>query len=202
MTNLRKNKKTIIIGYLSIILGIGMLCYPIFTNEIVKHKENKKIEHFFTKEITPDVQLEEEDKYLNQSNQYIGILEIPSIDLEKGFYDINNINNDVDKNIEILNGSDMPDIDNGTFILAGHSGSSIYSYFKDLDKLELNDEIYIYYNNYKYSYKLVNVYEVEKVGKVRIEKDINKTTLVLITCKHNTNYQVVFIAELLNKEIY
>lgn len=202
MINLRKNKKIIIISYLSIVLGIVMLCYPLFTNEVVKYKENKKIEQFFVIETTQNTNLEEEEKWLSQSDQYIGILEIPNINLKKGFYEIGSINNNVDKNIEILNGSDMPNIVNGTFILAGHSGSSIYSHFKNLDKLKITDKMYVYYDKYKYTYEIVDIYDVEKIGKVKINKDSNETNLVLITCRHNTNYQIVIIAKLLMKEIY
>ena len=96
----------------------------------------------------------------------------------------------------------MPNIVNGTFILAGHSGSSIYSYFRNLNKLELNNKIYVYYNGYKYSYEVTNIYDIEKTGKIKIEKESNMTALVLITCRHNTNKQIVIIADLLNEEKY
>ena len=96
----------------------------------------------------------------------------------------------------------MPDKVNGTFILAGHSGSGTFSHFKNLHKLSLNDNVYVYYSGYKYSYKVVNIYDVKKTGKVEIKRDINKTYLVLITCRDGTDYQIVFIAELLSKEKY
>ena len=137
-----------------------------------------------------------------QKEPYIGILEIPLLNLKKGFYKIDDVNNNVNRNIQVIKGSDMPNVVNGTFILAGHSGSGVYSHFKNLYKLSLNDDLYIYYGENKYSYKIVDIYDVEKNGKVKIKRDGNQTYLVLITCRYNTNKQIVIIAELLSKEKY
>lgn len=204
MTNLKRSKSHFIFGSLLILLGIGLFCYPIFKNKAVEHQDNKKIEQFFeiqdSKEET--IITNKEETVTKKEISYIGILEIPSINLKKGFYGINDINNNVNRNIEIIENSDMPDVVNGTFILAGHSGSGAYSHFKNLYKLSLNDELYIYYNENRYSYKVVDIYDVEKTGKVKIKRDANKTYLVLITCRHNTNKQIVIIAELLSKDKY
>ena len=48
----------------------------------------------------------------------------------------------------------------------------------------------------KYDYKLVNYYEVDKNGVVQIIKNNDINCLTLITCKKNTNKQLVFIFEL------
>ncbi|MFR5856622.1 MAG: sortase [Bacilli bacterium] len=203
MINLKKSKIKIALGYLMLILGIGILVYPLILNRVVEYQDNKKIKQYFNQEnLNSETIIYKENEEILKEDLYIGILEIPSIDLKKGFYEINNVNNNVDKNIEILNGSDMPNIVNGTFILAGHSGSSIYSYFRNLNKLELNNKIYVYYNGYKYSYEVTNIYDIEKTGKIKIEKEPNMTALVLITCRHNTNKQIVIIADLLNEEKY
>ena len=90
----------------------------------------------------------------------------------------------------------MPDIKNSNLILAAHSGNSNVSSFKDLNKLEINDNIYIEYNNKEYQYKIVNYYTVEKTGLIDIIRNKNKTTLTLITCIENTNKQLVIISEL------
>ena len=52
---------------------------------------------------------------------------------------------DVDKNIEVIEGSKMPDVARGNLILASHSGNSDIAYFKHLDMLTYNDVVYIYY---------------------------------------------------------
>lgn len=204
MINIKESKSHVIFGSLLIIFGIGVFIFPYIYNQYQEKQEELKIEQFFYKETSKEenIVIEEEKTNLDQENNYIGILEIPIISLQKGFYDVNDINNNVNKNIQIINKSDMPDKVNGTFILAGHSGSGTFSHFKNLHKLSLNDNVYVYYSGYKYSYKVVNIYDVKKTGKVEIKRETNKTYLVLITCRDGTDYQIVFIAELLSKEKY
>ena len=43
---------------------------------------------------------------------------------------------------------------------------------------------------------MVNSYEIEKNGYAHILRNAEKTTLTLITCKHNTNKQLIVICEL------
>ena len=51
--------------------------------------------------------------------------------------------------------------------------------------------------------KLSNYYDIKKTGKAIIHRYNDKTTLVLITCKKNTDdKQVVYIAYLDNKTEY
>ena len=87
----------------------------------------------------------------------------------------------------------MPDIPNGNFILAGHSGTGYYAYFKNLKKLEKGDIAYIYYNASKYKYVLVDKYEIDKTGRALIVKNENDTAMTLITCKDNEDKQLIFI---------
>lgn len=96
----------------------------------------------------------------------------------------------------VISSSDMPDVNLGNLILASHSGNSNISYFKNLDKLEIGDIASVYYFKKKYDYKLVNYYEVDKIGVVQIIKNNDVNCLTLITCKKNTNKQLVFIFEL------
>ena len=134
---------------------------------------------------------------------YIGILEIPKVNLKQGFLDINSRYNNVDYNITVIQTSTYPDVDKGNFILASHSGNSYISYFKNLYKLEVGDKAYIYYKNVKYSYEIVNIYNVEKTGQVAIYRNSNATCLTLITCTKNSDTeQTVYILELTNKEDY
>ena len=105
--------------------------------------------------------------------------------------------NDVKYNVEILDSSDMPDKENGNVILAAHSGNSKVSYFKNLDKLKIDDMVYIDYYNKTYNYKVVNIYDIEKTGKAKIIQNQNTNTLTLITCKEKTNKQIVIICELI-----
>lgn len=119
-------------------------------------------------------------------------IKIPKLNLFKEIKD----NDDVDHNVIILDPIQYPNKDKSTMILAAHSGSSIYSYFNNLYKLEINDLAYIYNKNIKYNYKLVNIYIEKKTGKIKIYKDDNKCNLVLITCTNNDkNTQTIYVFE-------
>ena len=134
---------------------------------------------------------------------YKGILEIPKLNLKRGFLDIDSKYNNVNYNITVINGSTMPDIEKNNLILAAHSGNCGVCYFNTLYKLNVGDDANIYYNKIKYSYKITDIYEVEKDGTVAIYRDYNKNVLTLITCTKNSDTkQTVYILELINKTAY
>ena len=77
-----------------------------------------------------------------------------------------------------------------------HSGNAYISYFRYLYKLELGDMAYVTFKGKKYTYTLVNTYDVPKVGQAKIIRNFDKTTLTLITCTHNSDdYQSIYILE-------
>ncbi len=150
---------------------------------------------------------ENEDETKKETNNYtpnyIGFLEIDKIYLKQGLLPINNYYNNINYNIEILKVSDFPDVINGNFILASHSGNSSISYFKNLYKLELGDIAKVYYQSKTYKYQVVNIYKEDKDGSVGIYRDSNKTTLTLITCsKNDKKHQTIYILELVGVESY
>lgn len=215
---LKKNnnyKDTIILGVILITFGITLLSnnYIKTKREEVFNKMNLTLlDAITTKEINEDVKEsvipEEEtetdavidniDEVKTDFEPYVGVLKIPKINLERGFYEKNSSLNNVDYNILFHSVSDYPDKINGNVILASHSGSSSISYFKSLYLLELGDIAYITYNNKTYTYKLVNIYYEEKDGDVAIYRDKNKSVLTLITCTKNDNTkQTVYILELI-----
>ena len=127
---------------------------------------------------------------------YIGYLNIPKIDLNRGFYSISSSQNNVNKNIYVHPASTFPS-DSNNLILAAHSGTSSISYFKNLYKLELEDDIYLEYNSMKYHYKIKDIYNVSKNGSVGLRINKNVSTLTLITCtKNDKNSQTIYISEL------
>ena len=137
------------------------------------------------------------------TEKYIAVLEIPKINLKKGLYDIDSKYNTVNRNIMILSPSNYPDVENGNFILAAHSGSGYISFFKNLYKLSEEDYAYVYYNNVKYAYKITKIYYQPKIGKLAVYRPTDKTVLTLITCtKGDETTQTVYIAELQSKELY
>ncbi len=135
--------------------------------------------------------------------KYLAFLEIPKINLNQGILPKTSYYNNVNYHVQILDISDLPDVINGNMVLASHSGSSNIAYFKNLYKLTKDDMAYIIYNNKKYSYQIVNIYNQVKKGSLNIYRDINKTTLTLITCtKDDKNSQTVYILELTGVETY
>lgn len=135
--------------------------------------------------------------------KYIGYLEVPKVNLKKGFLDINSKYNTIDYNVTVVRTSVFPNVKNGNFILSAHSGNAAISYFRNLYKLGKNDVANVYYKRKKYSYKLVKRYDVAKNGKLSIYRNYNKTTLTLITCtKDNKKSQTIYIFELYKTENY
>ena len=66
--------------------------------------------------------------------------------------------------------------------------------------LEHGDVAYIEYNNVTYTYKITDIYTVEKNGKVEIKRNKNVSALTLITCTRGDNKtQTVYISELISK---
>lgn len=135
------------------------------------------------------------------SYNYVGTIEISKIKLKRGFLDISSPYNNVDRNVTVIQQSSFPNVENGNFILAAHSGNCSICYFDKLYKLSIGDKALVYYKNYKYSYKIVDIYNVPKTGEVEIKRDPGKTVLTLITCTHNSDTeQTVYIFELVKKE--
>ena len=193
------------------ILGLLLLLISLFINFydylIIKTKEEKMITEtnkYITKTsinnttVTDNIKTEDNSKY-----DYVAILEIPDINIKKGLLSIDNKYNDIAYNIAIMETSQMPDIKNSNLILASHNGNSPVSFFKDLEKINTNSIIYIYYNGYKYTYKINNYYIVNKTGKINISRDKTKNTITLITCKNNSDTeQIVYIGYMIDREVY
>lgn len=132
----------------------------------------------------------------SQKNSYIGTVEIPKINLKKGFVDPSSKYNDIEYNVTILEGSEFPDVENGNFILAAHSGTGVKAYFKNLYKLSNGDQVKVSYKGKTYTYKIVKIYTQKKQGYLTIYRNSKKTTLTLITCtKDNKKLQTVYVAE-------
>lgn len=198
-----KNKSWLIItGSLILLSGIGLIAYDFYSNkELDKLEDNALVEFYDTEVEDIEVIIEEPEEKKEVKEQtkieYIAVLKIPKINLERGLVNPSSYLNNVNYNVQIINGSDMPDVNNGNLILAGHSGNARISYFRNLNKLDLNDTATIIYKNKTYNYKVVDKYEIEKTGEAEIIRDKNKNILTLITCKHNTNKQIVIICELI-----
>lgn len=206
-----KNKKDsksrlILVGSFLIILGTFVIGGKYLYNYFQAKNEEQLIDTFFEeqKEITENTnpeapeekEVSETPTSTNSKTNYFAVIKIPKIGLEKGLASKGSYDNNVNRNILVLNESDMPDKEKGNVILAGHSGSGRTAYFKNLHKLQANDEVSIFYNGHEYKYKVVNQYDIEKTGTANIVRNAEKSTLTLITCRHNTNKQIIYICEL------
>ena len=157
-------------------------------NSVKENSENKQ-------EQRQEINTQNNTSYGLRYN-YIGYLEIPKIGVKRGFLDLNEKYNNVDYNVTVIQGSTYPDVENGNLILAAHSGNCSYCYFDDLYKLSVGDVAYVTYGGIKYSYKIVDIYYVEKTGTVAIYRDYSKKVMTLITCTRNSKTkQTVYILE-------
>ena len=209
------------IGSILVLLSVCMLLYDKFillkSNvvdeiELVKYREKnadkpKSSEDVVVEDVdTNEIEEDTKTKPTTSNNktitkEYIGYLQIEKVNLKQGLVSKNSYYNNVNYGIQTINMSDYPDKVGGNLILASHSGTSSISYFKHLYKLSIGDVAKVYYKNKVYSYKIINIYNVPKVGKVEIRRNYDQTCLTLITCTHNSKKeQTVYILELFNTE--
>jgi len=149
-----------------------------------------------TTETTSDNNKNDDTLAESYLDKYVAVLKIPKINLEKGLFAKTSKYNDVEYNIMIHETSSDPTEEKGNVILVAHSGTANIAFFKNLYKLVEGDTAEIYYHGLKYTYKIVKTYDVEKTGTVEIDRDYDKTSLTMITCRHGTNKQIVLISEL------
>lgn len=173
---------------------MNILLYESETPEVVE--DDEELEEI----IEPEAPVNNEIKNTTGTwtgYDFIGTLEIPKLNLKRGFLDLNSRYNNVDYNITMIQGSTMPDEENNNLIFAAHSGYCSICFFHDLYKLKVGDKAYIDYKNNRYSYKLVNIYDVPKTGQVEIKRNPNTNVLTLITCTRNSDTkQTVYIFEI------
>lgn len=191
-----------IIGSITILIGGFFLSYNyIQSKKVMAFDYISNIFYEQNQEIIVsdgEQEVEEEEEDLGEvTNNYIGYLSIPKINLKKGFLDKRSPDNDVEKNILVVEGSSYPTKDKGNLILAGHSGTGWKAFFNDLYKLNKGDKTVVTYKGKTYTYKITNIYTQPKVGKIAIYRNYDKTTLTLITCtNHDSTTQTIYIAEL------
>ena len=188
-------------GFISLIIimiSISLFCcYHIYYYYVDRGSDNLVRNNYYDSK-------NEVSKVENLSSEihekYLGIIKIPKINLEKGFYSVDSKNNNVNKNVTILKESTLPS-DNGSIIyLAAHSGHGPLAYFKDLDNLVIDDMIYLTINNNHYNYIVNDIYELEKNGKIIVNHNIHDNYLVLTTCAPN-NKQLVVVSKLISNNL-
>ena len=202
-----KNKSWLVItGFFILLLGISTITYYFISNKQLDNLEDDALKTFYIEEekINNEVEQykepEKEEVKEHKKIEYIAVLKIPKINLERGLVDPTSYLNNVNYNVQFLKNSAMPDQRYGNVMLAAHSGNARVSYFRNLNKLNIDDSVSISYKGKTYTYKVVNIYDIEKTGKAQIIRNKNVSTLTLVTCRHNTNKQMIVICELVNVE--
>ena len=214
--NIKNEEAILIVGSLLLIIALVLFHYEKIleiNNEIYNNIQSKIYQENNKNNLIVNIDVD----YINETDtnidnsplkeqpiiKYLAFLEIPKINLNQGILPKTSYYNNVNYHVQILDISDLPDVINGNMVLAAHSGSSNIAYFKNLYKLTKDDKAYIVYNNKKYSYQVVNIYNQVKKGSLNIYRDLTKTTLTLITCtKNDKNSQTVYILELTGVETY
>ena len=177
--------KTMSLSIIIILLGITYFVVSIY-KYYDDYKNNEKSVSAY---INNEIEIVTEEKY-----QYNAILEIPSINLKRGVLDINSEYNDAKYNIELIKE------DKTTTVLAAHNGMNGNSYFGKLNTIELGDEINYYKEGNIYKYIYSESYNIKKNGYADIYRKEDIKSIILITCKDNTDdAQTVYIGYL--KEI-
>ena len=203
-----KNKRyslIIFLGIFLLLLGISYNIYNHYQQKKQDSVDNEKVEEFF--EIKEEKDSDEEvsvetPTVKEETDNYIGVLEIPKINLKRGLVDKNSSDNNVNRNIYMIKKTTLPDEQtNSHIILAAHSGNSYVSFFRNLKKLDMKDKVYFYYKSVKYIYEVSNKYKIEKTGTTEL-KQTNISDITLITCISGTNKQVVYVATLIDQENY
>ena len=131
----------------------------------------------------------------------VGSNRLPVKKQKKGLYDIHSKNNIVSKGIQIIKESDMPNVVNGNFILASHSGTGRIAYFNKLNQLRIDDKVYVYYDHVKYTYQIIRINNIVKDGTIEIERLKTNSMITLTTCSQSDKEkQLILIGQLINKE--
>lgn len=200
-----KNKSWLVItGFFILLLGISTITYYFISNKQLDNLEDDALKTFYIEEENINNEVEQpkepEKEEVKEQNkiEYIAVLKIPKINLERGLVDPTSYLNNVNYNVQFLKNSAMPDQRYGNVMLAAHSGNARVSYFRNLNKLNIDDSVSISYKGKTYTYKVVNIYDIEKTGKAQIIRNKNVSTLTLVTCRHNTNKQIIVICELVD----
>lgn len=191
----------VLIGLLLLPIGIGVIIADILSTSYQEHTEMDAVKRFYateTKNQETKIKESEVEGKKDTKVSYIATIKIPKIKLERGLVSPTSKFNNIEYNVSFLKDSAMPDEKDGNVIIASHSGNARVSYFRNLDKLEIDDKISLHYNEKNYTYSIVSIYDIEKTGQAKIIRNQNTNTLTLITCRHNTNRQIVIIAELIN----
>lgn len=184
------------VSLIIIMMSLALLCSYHIYYCFLDDEENNLVESYYENKSQQENSIVKKVSY-KEKDEYLGILNIPRINLKQGFYYIGSKNNNVNRSVTILKESIMPNENGSIVYLVAHSGSGYLAFFKDLNKLEINDIIYLDINNVSYKYSINDIYELDKNGKIMVNHNIHENLLVLSTCSDNLNKQLVITSKLI-----
>lgn len=133
-----------------------------------------------------------ESEFVDVNNlKYYGYLVIPKVNMKLGFYNVDNEKNNVGENVTLIDTGI-----NNTYLLAAHSGSGPLAYFNDLRYLSVGDKITLIIDGNIMNYKVVNIRNEIKNGKINIKNEKNQ--VILTTCNQvKKGYQLIIEGSLI-----
>lgn len=197
------------LGKILVIIGLLVIAFYYTYNKSIESKDNDDMNNYIEEtSITEEMesQINEETKVSDiQSDSnivYTAVLEIPKINLKRGVVDSTRNFKSINYAISVDNNSNYPN-EKGNFILYSHSGNSSIAFFHKLNKVEIDDDIYVYYNGTKYHYVVYEKYDIEKTGKAKIISKKDNNYITLITCNQSKKgYQIVVLGKLIDTVNY
>ena len=198
------------IGIYLVTIGIAILGFYLIYNKSIEKRASDSVDDYIDDtsivekvevEDTNKEQLEEKESN-SKSINYTAIIEIPTIDLKQGVVDSTKNFSSINYAISVDKNSNYPN-ESGNFILYAHSGNSYISYFRKLNKVNINDNVYIYFNGVKYHYVIYDKYDIEKTGKAKVITSKSDNYITLITCNQDKKgYQIVVLGKLVDTVNY
>lgn len=198
------------IGQILCLIGISIIgIYIIYVNNLNVENDNIIENYIDDTSIITEVHDEPQEEVIEEVKpkkankiNYTAVLEIPNINLKKGVVDSTAKFKSINYAISVDKSSNYPN-EYGNFILYAHSGNSSVAYFRNLNKVNINDDVYVYYNGVKYHYVIDDKYDISKTGKAVLKKPINDNYITLITCNQSRKgYQIVLKGTIVDSNTY
>lgn len=174
----------------------------------IQKKNEDDINTYIEETKNQDVVIEESEPIKQETKKeikkinYTAVLEIPSIKLKQGIVNATSNFESINYAVSADKNGSYPD-QKGNFILYAHSGNNRIAYFDNLYKVNIVDDIYVYYNGTKYHYTVFDKYNIEKNGKLNVLSTTTNQYITLVTCnQQDKGKQIVIVGKLINQVQY
>lgn len=190
-------KVMIVVGLMFLLSGLTIYIINYYYNYKIQKEDENFVEQFMEQDFAIETEETEIEEVIEEDyTGYLAVLEIPKIELKTGVVMSSKNYSTMNRNVSIYPTSDMPNYKYGNIILFAHNGTSNVSYFKNINELEKNDLIYLYYDEVKYTYKVIDKYYVKENSKEPLMRKDDKSIITLMTCKKGNNkYRLIIVGE-------